>query len=274
MFPGAVPLTPSTDADVFVRQTGQSAPTSALLGKPARCACMHGVAQAYSLDPMPPPPSKGATARINSGLLKLTCPLLVRAVDELEDLGAMGGLNERLAEDGDWRNFLEEAHEVHARARRELVFGQVEDGESFDREEESEESSAAFQLLQSKLGDRGAQAFLQAGVAGASPGLDKPDVKCLHAWLADYLFRDDGAGDDEKEHPLGQAVVQALASRGVDVAGTESCRVSCIGPLQNDVEAASSFAPPVPRNKQRKKGAKESARKQRRKLEEREVMNN
>jgi len=144
LFPGAVPVSPSEDAAVFFRQTGQSAPLSALIGKPAGCACRHGVAQAYSLDPMPPPPPpspssggaragrrrRGATARINSGLLKLTCPALVRAVDELEDSGAMGGLNARLARDGAWREFVEEAHGVHAAARRRFVFGDDENDDA------------------------------------------------------------------------------------------------------------------------------------------------
>jgi len=77
-------------------------------------------------------------------------------------------------------------------------------------------------------------------------------------------------------------VLQALRERGVDASGTESCRASCTGaamPTDGGVGDASSWSllsssshlpPPVPRNKQRKRGEKESARKQRRKAEERE----
>lgn len=292
-------MSPSEDAAVFFRQTGQSAPLSALIGKPAGCACRHGVAQAYSLDPMPPPPPpspssggaragrrrRGATARINSGLLKLTCPALVRAVDELEDSGAMGGLNARLARDGAWREFVEEAHGVHAAARRRFVFGDDENDDA-PSPPSSPPIPEKYEVLRSRLGDQGARAFLSAGVAGASPGLEVQDVKCLHAWLADYLFRaeNNGGGDDKERgrHPLGEAVLQALRERGVDASGTESCRASCTGaamPTDGGVGDASSWSllsssshlpPPVPRNKQRKRGEKESARKQRRKAEERE----
>ncbi|MFM7190332.1 MAG: DUF501 domain-containing protein [Microcystaceae cyanobacterium] len=43
-------------------------------------------------------------------------------------------------------------------------------------------------LIRAKLVDHHFSAFMSSGVAGASPDA-VTDVKCLHAWFGDYLFR-------------------------------------------------------------------------------------
>ena len=123
-----------------------------------------------------------------------------------------------------------------------------------------------------KLGERGAEAFLSSGVAGASAG-STDDVKCLHAWLGDYLFRglpaEEGEGDDAADDndiptsiSMGHAVVQLLKERGVDISGTESCKPLC------DPSSNAAPLPPRPRNKQRLKTGKEIARRKRRRKED------
>ena len=87
---------------------------------------------------------------MNSGLLKLTCPLLVRAVDELEDDGYIHRFNEQVAEDAGLQKSILEAHQEHASARIKML-----------DEQEIEDA------LKAKLGEQGSLAFLNSGVAGA-----------------------------------------------------------------------------------------------------------
>ena len=77
------------DRKVFQRQTGQINPSKAAIGKPLKCKCKYGFPQVFVMDPM-------YNNRINSGLLKLTCPLLVNAIDKLEDNGLINTINQRI----------------------------------------------------------------------------------------------------------------------------------------------------------------------------------
>ena len=153
VFPGAVPIDIPQDVNTCINQTGQTAPANALLGKPSQCKCRHGYAQVFSLDPMPSTSSNGS--RLNSGILKLTCPLLVSSIDQLEDDGIINEMNSKLVanddnDDNEKENFIrcmKDAHLVHANARKELVFGDA--GYDID---EVDESNSNLQLLVSKLG--------------------------------------------------------------------------------------------------------------------------
>mmetsp|Transcript_27520 Transcript_27520/g.58810 ORF Transcript_27520/g.58810 Transcript_27520/m.58810 type:complete len:392 (-) Transcript_27520:880-2055(-) len=266
LFPGASPIDTSVDIWTCINQTSQSSPTNALLGKPSQCKCRHGFAQAFSLDPMPPTQkiNRSKKDRLNSGLLKLTCPLLVSSVDLLEDDGFMKDVNSKLAEhegeDNEWMTCMNDAHKVHAETRKELIFGRGS--------EKIDDSSSSIQKLQSKLGERGAEAFLGAGVAGASPSATPVDVKCLHAWLADYLFRkvdnsgisgnvDGGADDLTADHAIGDAIIKALEKRGIDISGTDTCHEVCSGCSSSSKSSSDAsilaVQVPIPRNKQRRK---------------------
>lgn len=259
IFPGAMHIDASVDLETCANQTGQSAPSNALLGKPFQCQCRHGYAQAFSLDPMPPTQrfKKKSMDRLNSGLMKLTCPLLVSSIDLLEDDGFMKEINTKLVEEesgrNEWQICMNDAHAVHAKTRQDLIFGEKSSGKD------------QLQILQSKLGERGAQAFLDAGVAGANPSAKSLDVKCLHAWMADYLFRkkndnsNERSGDLVTEHPIGDAIVKALKSRGVDISGTDTCHEICSGCSQSSIGSVDNSSDsisvhvPIPRNKQRRK---------------------
>lgn len=286
---------------VLVRQTGQTKPSEAAIGIPKTCSCRHGFPQVFAMDPLPHPDGK----RMNSGLLKLTCPLLVRAVDDMEDEGFLQRWNAELlgwadhevdevnpTEDemeiqrtshkeksmnaSDWQQAVHEGHQVHAAARARLL-----------------QSPDDFRTIQTKLGDRGAQAFFNAGVAGAtclssppslllaSPCTDSvtstagrvekyQDLKCLHAWLGDYLFRGPTAS------PVGAKVAKELSVRGVDITGTPHCWAQCSKNHMDNREGTSmsdqgnksnmpTISPPKPRNKQRLKTGKEVARRRRKK---------
>lgn len=225
IFPNSVPAQ-SSDIATLVRQTGQVNPSKAAIGVPSTCHCQHGFPQAFAMDPV-------HAGRMNSGLLKLTCPLLVRAVDALEDDGVIQALNQRLATDSSLQSEIKETHNRHAQVRKAML------------------SSSELKSIRSKLGDAASGAFLSAGVAGASP--TSTDLKCLHAWLADTLF----AG--ETTTLMGDILKKEL---GMDVSGTSSCQRSC------NVNLSSALAnPPKPRNKQRLRTSKELERRKRRKKE-------
>jgi hypothetical protein len=263
-FPGAIPIT-ETDKVTCERQTGQVAPGNALMGKPSQCSCKHGYPQAFFLDPTPTQQFKRRSMdRVNSGLLKLTCPLVVNAIDILEDEGFINNINSNLAkneEDGELAKCMNDAHAIHSSARKNLIFCSAR-----DNADESNDGNQTLQLLQSKLGVKGAECFLDAGVAGANPLSMKKDVKCLHAWMADYLFRiTDGDCDDgmTTNHPIGEAILQSLVERGIDYTGTDSCYLVCSGGV--NVEGGDgAITVPVARNKQRKKKDKELERRRRR----------
>ena len=53
--------------------------------------------------------------------MRLTCPLLVSAIDELEKDGAIERYNERLTSDPAWRDQLAKVNEAHRLLRMELV---------------------------------------------------------------------------------------------------------------------------------------------------------
>lgn len=238
IFPGAIAID-TKDISTCINQTEQTAPANALLGKPSKSKCKHGYTQVYSLDPMPS--NKYGMDRLNSGLIKLTCPLLVNAIDVMEDDKFMNEINDKLIagnEENKLIKCMNDAHKVHAETRKELIFG--------DDNSDSIEESDNYKLLISKLGERGAKYFIEAGVAGANPLSKKVDVKCLHAWLGDYLMRSDTIA----EHPIGDMIVNELEKRGVDISGTEDCHAICSG---CSADTSISVQIPIPRNRQRKK---------------------
>ena len=258
LFPGAIPIE-SQDITACINQIGQTSPANVLLGKPKFTMCKYGYAQAFSLNPMPrtfrsgtSEKNKQPTQRFNSGLLKLTCPLLVNSIDTLEDDGFMSTVNSKLAENEEWMECMNESHATHAMARKKLTLGDDND------------SDQTMNVLQSKLGQRGAKAFLAAGVAGAIPSQSKVDVKCLHAWMADALFHSSMNNNNDqatapisnKHHLIGDAIVKALEDRGVDISGTDSCNEVCSGCSQKSTACSStdiSVHVPYPTNKRRRK---------------------
>lgn len=214
MFPNSRPVS-QNDLRVLQRQTGQRNPANAAIGVPTCCSCRHGHPQAFALDPVP-----RSSGRMNSGLLKLTCPHLVNAVDMLEDAGMIQSFNDHFQGNQTWLRAAAEANNVHAIVRRQQL------------------APEDWDAIRSKLGPKGVAAFEESGVAGSSP--TSSDLKCLHAHLADRLFR--GA-----EAVVGEAVIDSLSLHyGVDISGTPDCANLC------DTNSEMLKPPPVPRNKQRR----------------------
>lgn len=250
------------------------------------------------MDPVPP---VGKKRRINSGMVKLTCPLLVRAVDRLEDDGMIQYYNDRLVrhtknslddgkeekkedDDGDYdvkllRESIWESHKAHATARTNILLHRPTiDNHVNNNDHQDDDDDDVLSYVKETLGPNGSKAFFSAGVAGATgkpsssnDGNDDTteiDVKCLHAWLADYLFR----GEDKSL--LGAMVAHRLSSPSKEggegelfqggIKGTIGCHALC------DPKGGGGFVkpPPVARNKQRLKGRKERERRKRRRREE------
>jgi len=248
-FPNSIETTP-TDLKIMLRQTGQAAPTESAIGVPSSYNCRHGCPQAFAMDPMP-----ATTGRVNSGLIKLTCPLLVNAIDALEDEGMISALSKKMGEDQDWQRSARDIHVEHAQIRKQMITG---DGRAGDGDGDSQQ----MDVLKERLGEKGTNSFLDSGVAGST--LDSLDVKCIHAWMGDYLFRfNDGneplSASSSSPTPLGKAICEGLAEKGVDLRGTVNCSVYC------DPNSSLPSAPPNPRNKQRLKSRKEVARRKRNK---------
>jgi len=245
-FPNSVQSTES-DIATLVRQTGQGNPSKAAIGVPALCQCQHGFPQAFAMDPLP-----NNLGRINSGMLKLSCPYLVKAVDILEDEGMILRINEDNKEnhniDPMWEE-MNQRHLVHSQVRQAML------------------SNKEIELLQSKLGRKGAASFLEAGVAGATQGSN--DVKCLHAWLADALFLNNSSVDSVTTTRttttttitnIGELIVTALGrlEPKVELQGTPDCYRFC-----NPNAPVGLADPPTPRNKQRLRTRKETERRKR-----------
>ena len=100
---GQLRLEEPSAADLEVlekRQLGHK--SSSILGCGMRCK--HGFPQAFAFDPLTRAPwmVNGAElprkSKLESGLFRLSCPMLVRAIDEWEGEGAVRAINDELRE--------------------------------------------------------------------------------------------------------------------------------------------------------------------------------
>merc|ERR1719215_234281 len=81
--------------------------------------CRHGWPQAIVYDPLYRE-SPGKNHRLGD-TTRLTCPLLVTAIDKLEKGGAMERYNEKLAPGAEWDSELPRINEAHRLLRLELI---------------------------------------------------------------------------------------------------------------------------------------------------------
>jgi len=163
--------------------------------------CRHGWPQAIVYDPLYRE-TPGKNHRLGD-TTRLTCPLLVSAIDKLEKGGAMEHYNERLNPGAEWDSELPRINEAHRLLRLELIG---------DRSTELAE-------VREQLGDRAYDIAIRSGMASLRPEA-KPDVKCLHAQTADELCRD---GNNR----IAQKVLRDLEDQGVPVNGTDECCDNC-----------------------------------------------
>jgi hypothetical protein len=172
-------------------------------------------------------------------------------VDQLEDEKFISTWNEEhllSQSNNEWQLHCQTAHTRHSNVRQELLC---------DDDQRN--------IVEEKLGQRGAMAFYQAGVAGSSLGSYYTDLKCLHAWLADSLFFDvEVANNINNGGPIGTAIRQELHERGIDPTGTLTCATLC------NPNSLTTADPPKARNKQRLRTSKETLRRKRRENEQNE----
>lgn len=181
-----------------------AAPGEASLGRQTVGAgkrCRHGWPQAIVYDPLYREKA-GKSYRLGD-TTRLTCPMLVTAIDKYEKKGAMERYNERLAPGEEWAGQLQKVNEAHRLLRLQLIG---------DRSEELEE-------VKSLLGDNAFSIAMRSGLASLRPEA-KPDVKCLHAQVADELCRD---GDNR----IAQQVLKDIEDQGVPINGSDECCDNC-----------------------------------------------
>eukprot|EP00186_Timspurckia_oligopyrenoides_P002345 CAMPEP_0182450492 /NCGR_PEP_ID=MMETSP1172-20130603/41602_1 /TAXON_ID=708627 /ORGANISM="Timspurckia oligopyrenoides, Strain CCMP3278" /LENGTH=161 /DNA_ID=CAMNT_0024648109 /DNA_START=306 /DNA_END=788 /DNA_ORIENTATION=- len=106
--------------------------------------------------------------KMTSSLYLLTCPRLVRIVDNLESDGGIERYNEKLEKSAELQDAMRQIHERHSKTRIQYV---GEHNLARNRE---------------KFGRERADVIIYSGITGMTP-TQVTDIKCLHAHLADYL---------------------------------------------------------------------------------------
>ena len=169
---------------IEARQLGQSA--DGIIAVSTRCK--HGFPQAFVRYPV----GRG----MSSGMVRLSCPYLVKEIDEWEKSGAIAEFNERMAFDDDLKGKYMKINATWRIIRE----------ESLTPEERKD--------VELRLGGEASANFLSSGFIGVT--VDKvDDVKCLHAHVADALLRGRGADGNV----IGDIALKKLEAKGVDVTG-------------------------------------------------------
>jgi len=162
--------------------------------------CKHGHPQAIMYDPLYRD-GPGKKHRLGDST-RLTCPLLVSAIDGLEKKGAMDRYNERLETDPVWHGQLTRVNEAHRLLRSNLT------------EFRHAELAEARELY----GEKTFAVAMGSGLASMRP--DSKDVKCLHANTADELCRN---GDNL----IAQQTLRDIEALGIPVNGNDECCDNC-----------------------------------------------
>jgi len=242
-------VTPPTDEDraaIEGRQLGHK--VSGMKGVGRRCR--HGVPQAFAFDPLVRHTAGGSgkprSLPLDTSLFRLSCPMLVKAIDEWEGEGAVAHLNEELA--GRSQPDSPTTAKVRQDVPLQLVHALsqptassspsnaslVDPPTSLARALDEVHAGHAAARLQLCGEDRlrpllkqfpdgtpegkRLRLMLASGVAGQLRY--KLDVKCLHAQTADHLCR-------STSNEVGVLIFERLEARGVDVSGTPECFNQC-----------------------------------------------
>lgn len=164
--------------------------------------CRHGFPQAFGFHPI-------LGKKVTSGLFRLSCPLLVQAIDKWENEGAVREMSDMVrASDAMSSNYVE-ANRRTAAIRRDLI----------ERHEEG------LDTVYAKLGSFNTERYLSSGIAGI-PEEHTWDIKCLHAHVADHLCRPNN--DSKDRNVIGEEALRKLAEeKGIDILGTDYCCQQC-----------------------------------------------
>ena len=149
----------------------------------------------------------GDKMQINSGMLRLSCPYLVKAVDELEEEGGIEAFNARLNADSDYNEIAESLRQSFLNTNK-----------AWANIRATTMSPCDIKAAETYLGKEGATTMVNSGIIGVTP-TKVDDVKCLHAHLGDYLIR----GDNK----IGELVQKTLEEKNVHIDGCENCYQQC-----------------------------------------------
>ena len=157
--------------------------------------CKHGKVRAMIQYP--------CSGRVGSGMIRLTCPHLVKEIDEWEAEGAIEQINNIVKDNEELQGNFQNVHEKHAQLRQAAVTDKEKD------------------IIIQKIGKQGSEHFLNCGIIGISHNrLD--DIKCVHAQVADFLLR------GRHENKIGALCVDILEKeRDVDINGCTNCKQQC-----------------------------------------------
>ena len=149
-----------------------------------KIGCRHGHPRAFILQPA------AGTAKVHSGMLRLSCPQLVKAIDKFEASGGIERMNAELSKRSDLQQNFENTNEAWRAIKRDTI--SPDDKELFTR----------------KFGATQAKIVFNSGLIGVS---STKDVKCLHAHVADEILRG--------ENIIGRETLTILSEEGVPVSG-------------------------------------------------------
>ena len=157
--------------------------------------CRHGFPQVLVMDPL------RASGKIGD-LMRVTCPLLVAAIDEFETT-AIEAYNARVRRDESWRSQLLATNEAHRTIRERFML----------------EHHAKLSQAKMTMGNSTVDMIMTTGLANMRFTANSSDVKCLHAQVADELARGNNT--------IGRQVLMDLAESGVEVEGNDYCCDFC-----------------------------------------------
>lgn len=149
--------------------------------------CKYGYPQAIMLSP------NHKKKRFSSHLTRLTCPLMVKEIDEWEAKGGVVEQSEALLPEHE--EDLASVNERHARTREKLM------------------TPETIRAGKKQLGDN-FQIAMSSGLAGLA---QTDDVKCLHAQAADALL--------SGNNPIGDKIIAQLQNP----TGDDVCHQQCSG---------------------------------------------
>jgi hypothetical protein len=184
---GAAPL--ESDYSTFDRQLEYHMARDIAAVDKSRCR--HGRCRAFFRFPV------GVSGTVDSGMVRLSCPYLVQAVDRMEAEGFINLLNEEVKSDPKRLKSFLDANKEFSKIRHTIT------------------GPSERAMVVHHLGQEAANAFFSSGIVGVSS--DKAnDIKCMHAHLADGILRGFG------KNLVATRIAELLSERGISINGGES----------------------------------------------------
>lgn len=152
--------------------------------------CRYGYPQAFAQHPFT---HKG----VRTGNLRLTCPHLVKKIDEMEKDGAIALVNDSVAVDDNLKDSFNSINDAWEQFRKVLL---------------SKEDIRRMEWIK---GEKTTAHMLESGIIGVTKG-KVDDVKCLHAHVADALLR------GREHNPFGRDVLERIDAE--EGQGSSGCK--------------------------------------------------